>query len=128
MAGLWKPPAIAMPLYLRDLSRKSCFISRGTIYFNIIVIGSIPFWVLLTVRNLHLLYRLYSLNIINALFAPGFSVWHMYIPQRVRAQYFSFYRITSGIIVYTVILISSVIVDNYKIKGNELKGLIILES
>jgi hypothetical protein len=119
------------PLLLErfESRKKLLLISRGTIYFfNIIVIGSIPFLGFADGTKLTFVISvILLLNIINALFAPGFSVWHIKsIPQRVRAQYFSFYRITSGIIVYTVILISSVIVDNYKIKGNELKGLIIL--
>lgn len=119
------------PLLLERFERrkKLLLISRAAIYFfNIIVIGSIPFMGFHDDGKLTIVISvILLLNIINALFAPGFSVWHIKsIPQRVRAQYFSFYRITSGIIVYTVILISSGLVDFYKIRGNELKGLIIL--
>ncbi|HHV95412.1 MAG TPA: MFS transporter [Clostridiaceae bacterium] len=119
------------PLLLERYERrkKLLLISRATIYFfNIIIIGSIPFFVFSNNVKLTIVISIILLlNIINALFAPGFSVWHIKsIPQRIRAQYFSFYRITSGIIIYTVILISSAIVDSYKVRGNELKGLIIL--
>lgn len=124
---------ILSPLLLERFVRrkKLLLFSRMTIYFfNIIVIGSVPYLgggdsaKLTIVVSVILL-----LNIINAIFAPGFSVWHIKsIPQKVRAGFFSFYRITSGVLVYSVILLSSALVDNFRLRGNELTGLMILRA
>jgi len=122
---------VLSPLLLERFQnrKKLLLFSRATIYFfNIIVIGSIPYFGYSdNTKLIFVISVILLLNVISAIFAPGFSVWHIKsIPQKVRAQFFSFYRITSGIIVYTIILVSSGIVDNYKIIGNELKGLLIL--
>lgn len=122
---------VLSPLLLErfESRKKILLIGRGIIYFfNIVVIGFIPF--LSSSDNIKLtiiISVILLLNIVNAILAPGFSIWHIKsIPDEVRAKFFSFYRVTSGIIVYSVILIGSGIVDYYKVFGNELKGLLIL--
>ncbi len=64
-----------------------------------------------------------TLNVMNALIAPGFSVWHIQlIPQRVRVRYFSFLSMTNGILVALFNLLGGVVVDCFKDAGLEVWG------
>jgi predicted MFS family arabinose efflux permease len=114
----------------RFQSRKKLLLYvRAIIYFfNIVVISSVS---LMPVTNgiklMLVLMIILFINFINALTAPGFVVWHIKsIPEKVRANYFTFFTITNGIIIYTVILTFSKIVDYFKASGNELQVLLIL--
>jgi predicted MFS family arabinose efflux permease len=122
---------VLSPLVLeRFQSRKKLLIGvRAVIYFfNIVVISIVS---LLPVTNgiklMMVLLIILFINFINALSAPGFMVWHIKsIPEKVRSNYFSFFTITNGIIIYTIILTFSKIVDYFKASGNELQVLLIL--
>jgi hypothetical protein len=122
---------VLSPLLLeRFQSRKKLLIYvRAIIYFfNIVVISIVS---LMPVTNgiklMLVLMIILFINFINAVTAPGFAVWHIKsIPEKVRADYFSFFSITNGIIIYTVILSFSKIVDYFKASGNELQVLLIL--
>jgi hypothetical protein len=122
---------VLSPLLLeRFQSRKKLLIYvRAIIYFfNIVVISIVS---LMPVTNgiklMLVLMIILFINFINAVTAPGFAVWHIKsIPEKVRANYFSFFSITNGIIIYTVILSFSKIVDYFKASGNELQVLLIL--
>jgi len=122
---------ILSPLLLeRFPSRKKILIfSRCVIYvLNVIFIGIVPFFGFSDGIKLTMIIIIILLvNIISALTAPGFSVWHIKnIPENTRANYFSFYSVANGIIVYSIILAGSSIVDYFKVSGRELQGLIIL--
>lgn len=105
--------------------------ARACIYLlNVVVITIIPY--LPTSNGLKLavvLAVVLFVNLINAVTAPGFAVWHIKsIPQDVRAKYFSFFSVVNGIIIYTLVLISSRLVDYYRTAGNEMTGLVIIRS
>lgn len=124
---------IFSPLILeRFQSRKKMLIlSRAATYsLNIVVIGLIPFIpVSDAVKLMIILVIILSVNLVNALFAPGFAVWHIKsIPENMRARYFSFFTITNGIVIYTIVLVSSKIVDYFKSAGNEMGGLLFLRA
>lgn len=54
-------------------------------------------------------------NLINALTAQGYSVWHLnFIPDEVRAEYFSFQQITSTTIGSVILISSSLIADSLR--------------
>ncbi len=121
---------VLSPLLLeRFKSRKRLLIlSRSVIYFfNIIIIGLVP---LIpgtnSIKLMLILSVILFINLINAITAPGFAVWHIKsIPEDVRAKFFSTFTIINGVIIYAVILASSWIVDLFKARGNELQGLLL---
>jgi len=122
---------ILSPLLLeRFPSRKKILISaRCVIYaLNVIFIGIIPFFRFSDAIKLTMIIVIILLvNIVSALTAPGFSVWHIKnIPENIRANYFSFFSVINGIIVYSIILAGSSAVDYFKASGREFEGLIIL--
>jgi len=122
---------ILSPLLLeRFQSRKKLLIySRAVIYFlNIAVIGMVPLIPFTNpVKLMLIIVIILGVNLINAITAPGFSVWHIKsIPDYVRAKYFSTFNMINGIIIYTVVLGASWVVDNFKASGNELQGLLVL--
>lgn len=119
------------PLLLErfDKRKKVLIIGRGIVHFlNIVLISIIPLFASADALKLSMtLVTVLILNIINAMMAPGYQVWHIKsIPDDMRSRYFSFYHLTNSIIVYTVILIGSLLVDAFKKGGNELTGLLIL--
>lgn len=121
---------ILSPLLLeRYKSRKLLLIiSRAAIYFfNIVVISIIPFVPGTNKTKLMMLLSVVLLiNLINALTAPGFAVWHIKnIPDEVRARFFSSINILNGVVIYVLILVSGKVIDIFKEKGNELEGLLI---
>lgn len=122
---------VLSPLLMeRFAKRKSLLIiSRAIIYFfNILVISLIPFiHVTNSVKLMLILVVILFINVINAVSAPGFAVWQIKsIPENIRAKFFSTFTTINGVIVYTVILASSKIVDSFKASSNELQGLLLL--
>ena len=91
---------------------------------NIVLIGCIPFCPFERQAKLVIFGALVlTLNVMNALIAPGFSVWHIQlIPQRVRVRYFSFLSMTNGILVALFNLLGGVVVDCFKDAGLEVWG------
>ena len=91
---------------------------------NIVLIGCIPFCPFERQAKLVIFGALVlTLNVMNALIAPGFSVWHIQlIPQRVRVRYFSFLSMTNGILVALFNLLGGVVVDCFKGAGLEVWG------
>jgi Major Facilitator Superfamily. len=121
---------ILSPLLMeRFPSRKKLLIaSRAVIYlFNIIIISIIPLVPGTNGTKLMLILSVTLLvNIVNAISGPGFAIWHIKnIPEEVRARYFTLFTIINGVIIYTVILASSKIVDMFKENGHELQGLML---
>jgi len=109
--------------------KKFLIIGRCLLHlFNIVIIGIIPYLPVANKSKLTaVLIAILCFNLVNAVIAPGFSVWHIkFIPQKIRAKYYSFYRMTIGIILYSAILLASAFVDYFKVSGNELMGLSIL--
>ncbi len=119
------------PLLLERFSERKRILILGKIgmhVLNIIIIGIIPLTGYADSFKLTMtLVVILFINLINAMLAPGFQIWHIKsIPEDIRSRYFSFIQLTNGIIIYTVILISSRLVDIFKQGGHELTGLLIL--
>jgi len=124
---------VLSPLILeRFQNRKNLLIaSRAVIYFfNIVIISVLPFMgVTNGIKLMLMLVVILLVNLINAITASGFSVWHIRsIPENVRVNYFSFFTVTNGIIIYTVIFAFSRIADYFKMSGNEMAGLYIIRA
>lgn len=121
---------VLSPLLMeRFPTRKKLLIaSRAIIYlFNIIIISMIPLIPCVDRTKLMLILSVTLLvNVVNAISGPGFAVWHIKsIPEEVRARYFTAFTIVNGVIIYTVILAASKIVDVFKESGHEMQGLLL---
>ncbi|MDD2503194.1 MAG: MFS transporter [Clostridia bacterium] len=119
------------PLLLErfEKRKKILIIGRIVIHFiNIVLISIIPILAPNDSMKLSLiLVATLLVNVLNAMTAPGYQVWHIKsVPNEMRSRYFSFIQLTNSIIVYTVILFASLMVDVFKQNGNELTGLLIL--
>lgn len=124
---------VLSPLLLeRFHKRKGILIAgRGVIYLlNVVIIGIIPYLSFTNRTGLMLVLSVTLLvNLFNAILAPGYAVWQIKsIPESMRAGYYSFFNIISGVTVYTVILAASKMVDFYKASGKEMEGLFILRA
>ena len=121
------------PLLLERFAerKKILIIGRIIVHFiNLVIISIIP--LLVPNDSLKLSFILVAtllVNVLNAMIAPGYSVWHIKsVPNDMRSRYFSFVHLTNNILVYSVILIASRMVDTFKHNGNELTGLLILRA
>jgi hypothetical protein len=119
------------PLLLERFSERKKILIIGRIaihFFNIIIISVIPLTGYANSLKLAMILVVTLLiNIINAMLAPGYQIWHIRsIPTNLRSRYFSFFQITNGVIIYSIILIASRVVDAFKQTGNELTGLLVL--
>lgn len=119
------------PLLLERFNERKKILIIGRIIthvINLILISIIP--ILVPSDSLKLVFILVAtllVNVLNAMIAPGYSVWHIKsIPNDMRSRYFSFVHLTNNILVYSVILVASRMVDIFKQNGNELTGLLIL--
>lgn len=66
-------------------------------------------------------------NSTNFLFTSGYSVWHVnFIPENVRANYFSFQQIISGAMSAVTVLTSGFITDSVKSSGHQLEVMTIM--
>lgn len=122
---------VLSPLFLERFNsrKKLLIISRGIIYFfNILIIGIVPYIPINNkIKLMLILSFILAVNLMNAITAPGFFVWHLKsIPEKVRVKYFSTFNIINGVIIYSVILIFSKVVDYFKANGNELGAITIL--
>lgn len=119
------------PLLLERFKRRKPLLMamRAVIMvINILVIGLIP---LAPVgRQAQLAFTALCVavvNLLNALSAPGISVWHLQsIPPRVRSGFFSLVTMTVGAVVAIFNLGGSALVDVFKANGNEYGGLLTL--
>jgi predicted MFS family arabinose efflux permease len=124
---------VLSPLLLeRFQSRKRFLIGVRIVLYvlNIVVIGLIPFLPVSEGLRLGLIMCvLLLLNVINALTASGFSVWHIKsVPESDRAGYFTINSIVNGIVVHSVILGAGAVVDRFKAAGNEMTGLVLFRA
>lgn len=124
---------VLSPLILERFdSRKKLLIFQRAInyFFNIILISLISIFPFPDKDKLTAVMAVViMMSVFNALFAPGFAVWHVRsIPENIRAKYYSFYRISSGIIIYAFIIGASALLDYFKTEGNELKGHLVIRA
>lgn len=119
------------PLLLERFGRRKPLLMgmRAVIMvINILVIGLIPLAPVGRQAQLTLTAMCVAVvNLLNALSAPGISVWHLQsIPSRVRASFFSLVTMTVGAVVAIFNLGGSALVDVFKAHGNEYGGLMTL--
>ena len=89
-------------------------IARGSVYgLNILGITVLPNFVHdPSARVVWFVIIVFAANIINGLFRSGYSVWHVnFIPEKVRANYFSVKMLVQSFIGCGTALISSIIAD-----------------
>ncbi|HHY81323.1 MAG TPA: MFS transporter [Clostridiales bacterium] len=124
---------VLSPLLLERFPERKNVLMIGRIivhFMNIVLISIIPLVADTDALKLSMtLIVVLIVNVFNALLAPGYQVWHIKsVPNEIRSRFFSFVQLTNSIIVYTVILISSRVVDAFKQGGNELAGLLVLRA
>jgi len=119
------------PLFLEQFKRRKVMLTilRGVIYLlNVVLIGVIPLFPAgdqfkLTMVAVSVL----LVNVINALIAPGLSIWHVQsLPNNVRQSYFSIVTMTVGAVVVVFNLIGSKVVDVLTARGMEYIGFSVL--
>ena len=89
-------------------------IARGAVYaLNILGITVLPNFVHdPSARVVWFVIIVFAANIINGLFSSGYSVWHVnFIPDKVRANYFSVKMLVQSFIGCGTALVSSIIAD-----------------
>jgi hypothetical protein len=119
------------PLLLDKFRERKRILLTGRVivhFMNIVLISVIPLFSAADALKLAMILVVVLLvNVTNAMLAPGYQVWHIKsVPNEMRSRYFSFIQITNSIIVFTVVLLSSRVVDAFKYKGYELTGLLLL--
>ncbi len=124
---------VLSPLLMERFNeRKRLLIAaRATIHFlNIVVVGLIPFLRYdNSLKLMMIMVIILLVNIINAVTAPGFAVWHIKsIPQNARAKFFSVQSALNGMVIYVLILAASKVADTMKESGHEMRGLLILRA
>lgn len=119
------------PLFLEQFKRRKIMLTvlRGIIYLlNVALIGLIPIFPVGSQLKLTLVaISVLLVNVINALIAPGLSIWHVQsLPQNVRQQFFSIVTMTVGAVVALFNLIASKVVDILTVNGMEYLGFSVL--
>lgn len=101
-------------------------VMRGLFYIlNIGVLGAVPFlpWSK-DVRLIIFFAVAVAANGLNALFAPGISVWHIRnLPGRMKAGFYSLQNMTVQMINYLAIVLASAILDGFSARGLEIWGM-----
>jgi hypothetical protein len=124
---------VLAPVLLERFSERKKILVIGRVithFLNIIMISIIPLTGYAnSIKLAMILVVVLLVNLINAMLSPGYQIWHIKsIPNDLRSRYFSFMQISNGILIYSVVLLSSRLVDYFKQGGNELTGLLILRA
>ncbi|MGI6240108.1 MAG: hypothetical protein ACOYI5_10860, partial [Christensenellales bacterium] len=121
---------IAPLLLERFARRKHILIAlRGLMYLlNVVFVGVIPLFPAASQARLAILaVTILSVNVINAITAPGISIWHVQsVPQNVRTYFYSIITMTVGAVVAVMNLAGSKIVDMLTARGMAYEGFLIL--
>jgi len=116
------------PLLLERFPQRRKLLMYGRLFIfilNIALIGLIPlFPVTQQMRLAMMAAAVLLVNLLNAFFAPGVSVWFIsFTPQSMRARFFSVIMMTNGILAALAALGAGSFVDMFKARGMELTGL-----
>ena len=119
------------PLFLERFKHRKVLLTtlRGILYLiNVLFIGLIPLFPVGSQFKLTMLaISLLLVNIINALIAPGLSIWHVQsIPNNVRQAFFSVVTMTVGAVVAVCNLAGSKLVDIMTAHGMEYQAFLTL--
>ncbi len=119
------------PLFLEQFKRRKVMLTilRGIMYLlNVAFIGVIPLFPVGSQFKLTMVaISVLLVNVINALIAPGLSIWHVQsLPNNVRQQFFSVVTMTVGAVVALFNLIGSKVCDMLTAQGMEYIGFSVL--
>ena len=108
--------SIFAPMILEKLKRRKWYLFwMRTLYFTVNIMGITLLPVFVkdpTLKVVGFGCIVFIASLINALITSGYTVWHLnFIPDDVRAKYFSFQQITSMIFAAITLLTSSSIAD-----------------
>ena len=122
---------ILSPLLLERFPRRKRLLLGlrwANLAINIVGIGLLPFLpASQSIRLALLAVAVLAINLLNALSAPGFSIWHIqFTPPEMRARFFAMTSMTTGLVVALVNLLGGRVVDMFKESGSELAGLTVL--
>lgn len=122
---------IFSPLVMERFKRrkKILIFSRLIIQgINVAFIGAIPFFPMGQQAKLVIFgASILIINVMNAFMAPGMTAWHIqFLPNRVRAKYFSLLQMTNGIVVAVFNLVGGFVVDKFESVGLEIWGITVL--
>lgn len=119
------------PFVLGRMARrkKALCLSRLLYYFfNVLVITFIP--IIFKNQNTVLLLLAVCMalaNGINLLFTSGFSAWHInFLPENVRASFFTYQQVAHGIVAAVGLLLSGYIFSNAQKSGNMMSFFVVL--
>lgn len=119
------------PLLLERFPRRKAMLTvlRGILYvLNVAFVCVIPLFPVGAQFKLTMLaITILLVNIINALIAPGLTIWHVQsVPNNVRQQFYSLITMTVGAVVALVNLAGSAVVDFMTARGMEYAGFAIV--
>ncbi len=107
---------IFAPLILERFEKRRVILAMARItYFTVNILGTTLLPVFVkdpTQKVIGFAVIVFTSNLINALFTGGYAAWHLnFIPNNVRAEYFSFQQVTATAISSAMLLASSFIAD-----------------
>ncbi len=123
--------SIFAPLILeRFQKRRYLLVGSRLLYFTILILGVTVLPSLVADKAAKVFWFgviVFSANAVSALTAGGFSVWHLnFIPDSIRAEFFSHQQVISTAISSTTLLVSSLVADALAGTPNQLQVLYIL--
>lgn len=121
------------PLVLERFPRRKSLLIKIRIFsgiVNLFIIGAIPFLPFAVDQKTQLLFiAVIGLGFINSLVAPGYSAWHInLIPEEKRVDYFSIVQLVGTILIPTIMLGATKLLDIYRAAGQDLLGFTILRA
>lgn len=108
--------SIFSPSILERFARRRWILAGGRLAYDLIILLGITIMPLLvsdpTTKMVLFVVLTFTANIINALFSSGYMVWHVnFIPESVRAEFFSINTTVTSFIGCGAALLSSVVAD-----------------
>jgi Major Facilitator Superfamily. len=124
IAGVFITPPI-----LRKFKRRKLVITLSRILYNLInILGITLLPVLVSDNSIRLVWMIaiiFVSNLINSISVSGYSAWYLnFLPERVRADYFSVSQFLSSFIPGVMLLVSSAVAD--KLAGSPYQLVIII--
>jgi hypothetical protein len=122
---------VLSPLLLERFEKRKTLLIWGRVLvytLNLLFIGAIPYLPYENKIKLAATLAVILLtNLLSAILGAGYAVWHIRsIPEKIRTNYFTFFNVTNGVLVYSAILGFSKLVDHFKAAGNEMAGLTVV--
>lgn len=114
--------SIFTPVVLDHFKRRKFVLCASRLLYyaiNILGITAIPALPLsLAAKKVYIFVVIFLSNVINQLFATGFTAWHSnFLPDDVRPKYFSYQQIISGLASFVTLLVSGLLTDAVSAAG-----------